>query len=314
MNGYIGNTDQSWFRYLRDRKSREVNFWQPSGGRAFHAVAPGSPFFFKLKRPHNMIGGFGFFTHHSVLPAWLAWETFGEANGAATFTAFASTLEKLRRSAPADRTSTRPIGCLILNECVFFADEHWVRPPNDYAPNIVQGSSYDLTRGEGARIWNECRARAQMSPVVAGASVATDGLATEDLDRYGDPVLVRPRLGQRAFRIAVLDAYGRSCAVSTEHSLPVLEAAHIRRYADHGEHNVRNGICLRADIHRLFDAGYVTVDDDNRLVVSGRLKEEFDNGKRYYADHGRQLHLPGDRRAWPSQESLEWHRTSRFAG
>jgi hypothetical protein len=36
----------------------------------------------------------------------------------------------------------------------------------------------------------------------------------------------------------VLDAYQRACAVTREHSLVVLEAAHLRAYADGGEHDV----------------------------------------------------------------------------
>jgi len=34
---------------------QEVNFWQPSGGREFHVLAPGEPFFFKTHYPHNSI-------------------------------------------------------------------------------------------------------------------------------------------------------------------------------------------------------------------------------------------------------------------
>jgi putative restriction endonuclease len=33
---------------------------------------------------------------------------------------------------------------------------------------------------------------------------------------------------------------------------------------------------LRADLHRLYDAGYVTVTPDLRFEVSRRLKDEFD--------------------------------------
>jgi len=47
-----------------------VNFWQLSGSRAFRAVEPGSPFFFKLKKPHYAVTEFGFFARHSILPAW----------------------------------------------------------------------------------------------------------------------------------------------------------------------------------------------------------------------------------------------------
>jgi putative restriction endonuclease len=70
---------------------------------------------------------------------------------------------------------------------------------------------------------------------------------------------VRPRLGQGTFRIATIQAYERACAVTGEHSLPALEAAHIRPFAEGGTHDVSNGLLLRADLHRLFDRGYVTV-------------------------------------------------------
>lgn len=314
MNGYLAITDFAWFSFLRERGLREVNFWQPSGGRAFRAIPPGAPFFFKLKRPHDAIGGFGFFAHHSVLPAWLAWQTFGEGNGAATEDAMHRSIGRLRRSPvdPAARAGAYQIGCIILTECVFFAQDDWVRLPADYARNIVQGKTYDLGQGEGARIWRECRARtAALDPAVAPAPIGSDRDADE-ADRYGQGLLVRPRLGQGAFRVAVLDAYGRSCAVSTEHSLPVLEAAHIRGYADGGAHDVRNGICLRSDIHRLFDAGYVTVDEDYRFVVSDRLRQDYDNGKVYYERKGGLINLPPDRRQWPGQDELAWHRERRF--
>ena len=82
--------------------------------------------------------------------------------------------------------------------------------------------------------------------------------------------------GQGIFRIGVTDAYDRACAVTTEHSLPVLEAAHIRPYSEGGEHRVSNGLLLRSDIHRLFDKGYVTVTPDYRFLLSQRLKQDFE--------------------------------------
>jgi putative restriction endonuclease len=76
--------------------------------------------------------------------------------------------------------------------------------------------------------------------------------------RFGEPQLIQPRLGQGAFRVLVTDVYNRRCAVTHERTLPALEAAHIRPYGDGGEHEARNGLLLRRDIHSLFDAGYVT--------------------------------------------------------
>jgi putative restriction endonuclease len=60
--------------------------------------------------------------------------------------------------------------------------------------------------------------------------------------RYGKPILVQPRLGQGAFRLLVTDAYQRGCAVTGERTLPVLDAAHIRPYAELGPHRLENGI------------------------------------------------------------------------
>jgi putative restriction endonuclease len=108
--------------------------------------------------------------------------------------------------------------------------------------------------------------------------VDTVTFEAETGSRYGEPQLVRPRLGQGTFRFAVLDAYG-SCAVTTEHSRPVLDAAHIRPYGEGGGHEVANGLLLRTDLHRLFDKGYVTVSPDHRLVVSKRLRDEWHNGR-----------------------------------
>jgi putative restriction endonuclease len=125
---------------------------------------------------------------------------------------------------------------------------------------------------------------------------------------------VRPRLGQGAFRVLVTDAYDRRCAVSGERTLPILDAAHIRAYADGGEHEGSNGILLRTDIHKLFDLGYATVDEDSRFVVSGRLKADFDNGKHYYDLHGSQLRAPVLPDTMPSPDTLRWHRENRFLG
>lgn len=112
--------------------------------------------------------------------------------------------------------------------------------------------------------------------------------------------------------MAVTGAYGGACAVSHEHSLPVLEAAHIRPYGADGSHEVANGLLLRADIHRLFDAGYVTVTPDHRFVVSQRLAKEWENGKAYYAMSGREIALPKSVNDHPDPGLLRWHNENVF--
>ena len=127
-------------------------------------------------------------------------------------------------------------------------------------------------------------------------------------------MLVRPRLGQGAFRLAVTDNYERRCAVTGEKTLPILDAAHIRAFNDGGAHDPANGLLLRTDVHRLFDLGYVTVSPDHRFEVSSRLKADYDNGRHYYDLHGRPVRPPRGGMPAPSPEALLWHRERRYLG
>ena len=98
-----------------------------------------------------------------------------------------------------------------------------------------------------------------------------------------------------------------------ERTLPVLESAHIKPYALSGPHNVNNGLLLRSDLHKLFDLGYITVTADFRVEVSKRIKEEYENGRDYYALQGRPLiSLPKDQLYRPAKEYIDWHNTEIF--
>jgi len=146
------------------------------------------------------------------------------------------------------------------------------------------------------------------------ANIGGFALSGEEKQSYGTPMLVKPRLGQGIFRVAVTDAYGRGCAVTDEHSLPALEAAHIRPFADKGPHDIRNGILLRADLHRLFDKGYITVTRDSRLMVSDALKADYANGRTYYPLHGKQVRQPAAMAERPAAEFIDWHNERIFLG
>lgn len=311
MDGWIAVTHSDWFDFLARRRHREeVNFWSPSDYYTFRGT-PGAPFFFKLKAPRNAIGGFGHVASFSRLPDWLAWECFGEGNGAASFEEFRRQLESLReRNRLRGTGALRQIGCIVLVQAVFFPPEEWIPQPGDWATRNLRYARYDLSGGEGARIWRACQERA----AAGSAYVVPPAAVREERPRYGEPVLVRPRLGQGAFRVAVTDAYGRACAVTREHSLPVLEAAHIVPFAQGGPHEVRNGLLVRSDLHRLFDLGYVTVTPELRLEVSRRLREDFENGRTYYPLHGSRVNVPGDPQLRPDPHLLRWHNETMFRG
>ena len=71
---------------------------------------------------------------------------------------------------------------------------------------------------------------------------------------------------------------------------------------------------LRSRRRRLFDLGYVTVSQDGRFEVSRRLKADFDNGRHYYALHGKHLRPPRGKLPGPAPDALAWHREHRYLG
>lgn len=302
MRLWVGVTDRSWFELLRARQPEEVNFWQPSAKRRAALLEAGAPFLFKLHAPHNFVVGGGFFVRYSALPARLAWEAFGLDNGVADYPA-------LRRRVAQYRTGPMvgdpEIGCNVLNRPFFWSQDAWIPVPDDWAPNIVQGKGYSTADPAGARLWSAVMERLE--------PIAVDRVS--DSPRFGADYLTHARLGQGAFRVLVTDAYQRRCAITGERTLPVLQAAHIRPYADNGPHLVSNGLLLRSDLHTLFDRGYISVTDELRVLVSGRIREEFANGREYYQHHGKPLAMmPGQQHERPAPDFLRWHNESRYLG
>jgi putative restriction endonuclease len=303
---YIAVTDNEWFRFLRSQPELdEANFWQPGGSRLFRTLRPGEPLIFKLHSPENFIAGGGFFAHSTLLPCSVAWEAFGPKNGAASLEEMRRRVEKYRRM-PSHPREDYTVGCVILQSPFFFDESEWIPAPSDFSPNVVQGKTYDSDTPVGRGLWEAVRTRMQ--------AVQVGELAEPQSAMFGEPVLIRPRLGQGTFRVLVTDSYERRCAVSGERALPALEAAHIRGVAHGGTHRIDNGLLLRSDIHRLFDSGYVTVTPDHHFRVSRRLKEDFENGEPYFPLDGSSIRLPRQPEARPRREFLEWHADSVFKG
>lgn len=315
MRVYVGVTDGDWFRLLASQPDlEEINFWQPGGNRSFGAISPGELFLFKLHAPDNFIAGGGFFTYSTLLPVSLAWETFGIGNGATSLLEMRSRIEKYRHEA-AKPYEDYTIGCILLSQPFFLRQDEWIEQPADWHKSIVQGKTYASDSINGRRLMEQVQEALQLhEAILRPANGRKKERAQEAKARYGAPTLVRPRLGQGSFRIVVTDAYSRRCAVSGERVLPVLEAAHIRPFGQGGMHEVQNGILLRSDLHTLFDRGYITVTPKHDLEVSKRIHEEYDNGKEYYALHGRRILLPKHLVDAPTEENLQWHNENIFAG
>ncbi len=302
---WVANTDHDWFDFLASQPGiDEVNFWQPTGSNMFGAIQPGELFLFRLKSPRNAIGGYGVFSHASNLPISLAWEAFGIKNGAPSLSEVRQRIRRYRGQIGQHEDYT--IGCRIVVQPAFLPPDKWIPQPANWGRSIVVGKTYSTDEAEGRALW-EAVTESGMP------AIGKSGFGDEPR-RYGEPTLVTPRLGQGAFRISVTDAYNRACAVSGGKVLPALDAAHIRAYGSGGSHEVSNGLLLRRDIHSVFDAGYVTIDEDLKFVVSDRVRTDFNNGNEYRRLHGTLITVPALPKFQPDRSVLRWHNETVFLG
>ena len=208
VRSYVGVTDGEWYRYLAARPElREVNFWRPSGSGRFGALSVGEPFFFKTHYPDNRVVGGGFYSDFAVITASEAWALFGEGNGAPSLEQMLARVGHYRRT-PIAPGEDPVIGCVFIRDVCFFPPDESAPPPPDFAANIVQGKSYDLSRQPATAYFADLIQRMLGHTV----DIELAGSWNRQGPVFGDPRLAPQRLGQQAFKARVLVAYDRRCA------------------------------------------------------------------------------------------------------
>jgi len=269
-------------------------------------------FFLSSKARLIHIGGIGFFSSHTFLPIFIAWDVFTRGNGCSSFQELQRMILQYRR----DRTEKNPtIGCIVLTNPIFFKREQWIPVPGDWSASIVQGKSYSTETEIGRQLWSSIYRLLQKYLYLVPEEEKSQLILEEPEAMYGKSVLTKVRLGQGAFRVLVTDAYKRKCSISGERTLPVLEAAHIKPFAESGPHFISNALLLRSDLHKLFDSGYLTITPDLKVEVSKKIKEEFENGKEYYRFQGGVLNdLPNRVKDIPNKIFINWHNDHIYKG
>lgn len=124
----------------------------------------------------------------------------------------------------------------------------------------------------------------------------------EDARQRTIAAIVR-RQGQPEFRNKLIRAYEGQCAITGCTAREALEAAHIEPYMGKSTNVVANGLLLRADIHTLFDRGYISVDAQSMSVIVDTKLE----GTEYAELRGRRIFKPRSKADRPNRKALEKH-------
>lgn len=130
---------------------------------------------------------------------------------------------------------------------------------------------------------------------------------------------VKTRIGQAAFRSAVLNSYQNKCCITGINNAELLVASHIKPWQASNpiteKTNPRNGLCLNSFHDKAFDCGLITIDKTFHVIISQNLaKTDMDESTREWLktyDH-KQINIP--EKFTPSLEFIEYHNDVIFQG
>jgi len=153
--------------------------------------------------------------------------------------------------------------------------------------------------------------KSQMNIEKAETEVNKDTILQEKLLVATDKEAMRKvRVGHVFFSRAVRSAYENRCCI-TGISIPeLLRASHIKPWRDSNDvnekANPRNGLLLNALHDVAFDKGYISIDNDYRIILSNKLENfTLANRKYFYAHNGVMISLPS--RFLPDVEFIKYH-------
>ncbi|RWU10402.1 HNH endonuclease [Pedobacter chitinilyticus] len=132
-------------------------------------------------------------------------------------------------------------------------------------------------------------------------ALAKDAPILKDLFPSKRTVKISSR--EKAFRILVKKNYDYKCAIcdvslKSPTGIPAIHASHIYPKNQNGNDDLRNGICLCFLHHWAFDSGWLSIDDDYRILIRDYIPKtkEYEN---IYRFKEKKINLPKDSRFWP---------------
>lgn len=118
------------------------------------------------------------------------------------------------------------------------------------------------------------------------------------------------------FKREIPKIYNYECAISgmrieTTTNAQMVDACHIIPFAISKDDTISNGISLSPNLHRAFDRGLITINEDYLVCVSATIKE-VDSPYSISQFNGKQITLPSNKLHYPALDNLNWHRLETF--
>ena len=287
----IAPTDLDWFERIRTGPiGKTVNFWTPTPWEV-KGFREGDRLYFMLKSPVRKIGGYGSFVRYLDATAKEAWQLYGVNNGVDSEVELVAKISRFaqKRSKAYSPSDNPLIGCIELTDVVTLDNDAFITPEQfGYSfPKQVVKLKYFHVEDAMALLFDHGREASNPFSLVTGNAAKR-------------PAMRKERKGQSRFRLDILKNYGRRCCISGDGIEELLEAAHIQPYIDERSNHPQNGLCLRVDLHRLFDDGLITLTEEMTIRVSPKL-----NQTSYFNYSGKKIRAPAEHKYCPSQDAIK---------
>jgi putative restriction endonuclease len=143
----------------------------------------------------------------------------------------------------------------------------------------------------------------------------TKEIEEEKIPAGGDKeVTINQRVGQNFFRKSVLASYNMQCCITGLSDSKLLIASHIKPWskaASKEKTNPSNGLCLNPFHDSLFDKGYISLDNDFKILIAPELRNietDIQTKDWLFQYEGKKITLPSVKSFTPDLSFLEYHR------
>ncbi len=119
------------------------------------------------------------------------------------------------------------------------------------------------------------------------------------------------------FKKLVSKAYSTTCSftgmqLSSTYGHNFIDACHIVPFSLAHDDKISNGIALCPNMHRAFDRGLLSIDQDYRIIISSGVIEDAQHVHNIKQLEGKRINLPLGQQYYPSQDNMAWHRENIF--
>lgn len=130
-----------------------------------------------------------------------------------------------------------------------------------------------------------------------------------DSENYEEEIFLRGN----TFKIEIPKIYNNTCCISKLRidatiSVSMIDACHIIPFSESNDDTISNGITLCPNLHRAFDRGLITIDNNYRVIVSRYFSESEMSPYQIKIFNGKEIILPNNPKYYPSLENFANHR------